>query len=138
MKIKGLFEKTISFKMKSIIEQYKSNKQDREFMKMDIELIKNNKKPRKKNQITDLFLILTLIVIPIFFSMPFIFNNTIRYEDKVLVTVFSIIVGYFIAMQFKTLQCNYILKRFNEIDNEEKLEDDSLKKRIAACNLYLK
>ncbi len=138
MEIKGLFEKTISFKMKSIIEQYKCNKQDREFMKMDIELIKNNKKPRKKNQITDLFLILTLIVIPIFFSMPFIFNNTIRYEDKVLVTVFSIIVGYFIAMQFKTLQCNYILKRFNEIDNEEKLEDDSLKKRIAACNLYLK
>ena len=67
-----------------------------------------------------------------------LFNNTIRYEDKVLVTVFSIIVGYFIAMQFKTLQCNYILKRFNEIDNEEKLEDDSLKKRIAACNLYLK
>ncbi len=138
MEIKGLFEKTISFKMKSIIEQYKSNKQDREFMKMDIELIKNNKKPRKKNQITDLFLILTLIVIPIFFSMPFIFNNTIRYEDKILVTVFSIFVGYFIAMQFKTLQCNYILKRFNEIDNEEKLEDDSLKKRIAACNLYLK
>ncbi len=138
MEIKGLFEKTISFKMKSIIEQYKCNKQDREFMKMDIELIKNNKKPRKKNQITDLFLILTLIVIPIFFSMPFIFNNTIRYEDKVLVTVFSIIVGYFIAMQFKTLQCDYILKRFNEIDNEEKLEDDSLKKRIAACNLYLK
>ena len=138
MKIKGLFEKTISFKMKSIIEQYKCNKQDREFMKMDIELIKNNKKSRKKNQITDLFLILTLIVIPIFFSMPFIFNNTIRYEDKILVTVFSIFVGYFIAMQFKTLQCNYILKRFNEIDNEEKLEDDSLKKRIAACNLYLK
>ena len=138
MEIKGLFEKTISFKMKSIIEQYKCNKQDREFMKMDIELIKNNKKPRKKNQITDLFLILTLIVIPIFFSMPFIFNNTIRYEDKILVTVFSIFVGYFIAMQFKTLQCNYILKRFNEIDNEEKLEDDSLKKRIAACNLYLK
>lgn len=138
MEIKGLFEKTISFKMKSIIEQYKCNKQDREFMKMDIELIKNNKKPRKKNQITDLFLILTLIVIPIFFSMPFIFNNTIRYEDKILVTAFSIIVGYFIAMQFKTLQCNYILKRFNEIDNEEKLEDDSLKKRIAACNLYLK
>lgn len=135
---KGLFEKTISFKMKSIIEQYKCNKQDREFMKMDIELIKNNKKPRKKNQITDLFLILTLIVIPIFFSMPFIFNNTIRYEDKILVTAFSIIVGYFIAMQFKTLQCNYILKRFNEIDNEEKLEDDSLKTRIAACNLYLK
>lgn len=65
MEIKGLFEKTISFKMKSIIEQYKCNKQDREFMKMDIELIKNNKKPRKKNQITDLFLILTLIVIPI-------------------------------------------------------------------------
>ena len=138
MKIKGLFEKTISFKMKSIIEQYKCNKQDREFMKMDMELIKNNKQPRKKNQITDLFLILTLVVIPIFFSMPVIFDNTIRYEDKILVPFLCIFVGFFIAKPFKTLQCNYILKRFNEIDNEEKLEDDSLKKRIAACNLYLK
>ena len=67
-----------------------------------------------------------------------LFNNTIRYEDKILVPFLCIFVGYFIAMPFKTLQCNYSLKRFNEIDNEEKLEDDSLKKRIAACNLYLK
>ena len=138
MEMKGFFEKTISFKMKSIIEQYKFNKQDREFIKMDIELIKNNKKPSKKNSIIDLFLILSLIVIPIFFSMPVIFDNTIRYEDKILVPFFSIFVGYFIAMQFKTLQCNYILKQFNEIDNEEKFKDDSLKTRIAACNLYLK
>jgi len=39
MEIKGLFEKTISFKMKSIIEQYKCNKQDREFMKMNSEVV---------------------------------------------------------------------------------------------------
>lgn len=134
---KSFFEKIISFKMKSIIDHYKCTKQDREFMKMDIELIKNNKSPRKKYHITNLFLILTL-VLSIFFSIPFIFDNTIRYEDKIIIPFFSFFVGCLIAIRYKNIQCNYVLNEFRKIEESEQQEKENFKKKISACNLYMK
>ena len=65
-------------------------------------------------------------------------DNSVRYENKYLFLIIFISISGLIAMQFKTLQCNYILKQFDKIDYEDNLHKLYLQEKIAACNLYLK
>lgn len=138
MQIKNLGKRIICFNLSNILENYKTaNEQEKQFLRMDIENIKINKPSRRKNEIINSFLVLTFILFA-FISIPMLLDNSIRYENKYLFSIMFLSFAGLIAMRFKTLQCKYILKQFDKIDMEDKLNSASLKQRIAACNLYLK
>lgn len=137
-KFKKYSEKIVSFGMSNAINQYKeSSKQEKDSIRMDIINIKFNKLFNSGKEFANIFLGLTFIIAALL-AIPMLLDHSVRYENTIIFSFIYLAIGGFIAMRFKTSQCNYILKRFDEIDMEDKLQEDSLKQKIAACNLFLK
>ena len=137
-KFKMLYEKVISFRMSNTINQYKvATKQEREKIKLDIEKIEHNKATSSEYEIVISIFSIFLLVFA-FFTMPMIMNYYINHEDDICMVFISFVIAGVIVTIFKSLQGNYLLKKFKQIDNEEMLNKKCLKEKIAACNLYLK
>lgn len=129
------------FRMNEYIEYYKNNKNDRDLYRKYISSYKTTRVyegDQVKNIISN-YLSLTILIFLILI-IPTLLDNSVT-NTKGLIAIAIIVelsIAAIIALPFKTLQCNYLLIQFDEIDNDEKLKNDSLQAKIAACNLYLK
>ena len=129
------------FRMNEYIEYYKNNKNDRDLYRKYISSYKTTRVyegDQVKNIISN-YLSLKILIFLILI-IPTLLDNSVT-NTKGLIAIAIIVelsIAAIIALPFKTLQCNYLLIQFDEIDNDEKLKNDSLQAKIAACNLYLK
>ncbi len=79
-----------------------------------------------------------LLIIPYLGSLSLFHNNVLSASIVAFITMFSSIV---IPLKFGDLQTRFLLNEFRKIDEItriEDLEEEKLRKDIAACNLYMK
>lgn len=159
MNKKDFLKNVISFGMKTCIESYKSGKKDREIVrkllerggdsvlilkylragKIDIDLI-------NLNRVSALVFVLAIVIItPIFLILKVM-------SSAFLASFLIIFLSFGFTSLFRKAQIKYLLNEFKTIDNIDALEDnrinennkrilqeqEELKQKIAACNLYLK
>lgn len=129
------------FRMNEYIEYYKNNKNDRDLYRKYISSYKTTrvyKGDQVKNIISN-YLSLTILIFLILIIPTLLDNSATNTKGFIAIAIIvELSIAAIIALPFKTLQCNYLLMQFDEIDNDEKFKNDSLQAKIAACNLYLK
>lgn len=139
--MKEFLKEIIKFRMKEHIDFYKINKKDRELYKQIINSYKTTrvyKGDYVKNIISN-YLSLTILIFLILI-VPTLLDNSAT-NTKGLISVAIIVelsLAAIIASPFKTFQCNYVLRKFDEIDAQEKHQETLFKIKQNACNLYIK
>lgn len=151
-------EKFISFGMKNCIDRYKSESiKKREFAKT---ILNNRVDPfiiaeyRSVFDLFDLNIVQLLIFILVGLSTGFVFNIFVEYGaiNKGYALIIALVVSLVVSILFKNNQCKYLIDEFKKIDAADALENlkkheenqkilqekEMFKKKIAACNLFLK
>lgn len=162
MKKKELLNKIISFGMRTCIESYRSGKKDREKTRRLLESGGSSvliaKYSRSRELDIDLFNLNRVSVLV--FALTFALTTSIIHflivekimSSSFLASLLIILLSFAFTRLFRKAQIKYLLNEFKTIDNIDTSEEnrikennkrilqeqEKLKQKIAACNLYLK